>query len=191
MRSLGAIRRADVVVYVLDANEEISEQDVRVLGYIHEQGKPSVVVYNKWDLVQKDTHTVDTFKRKLAEALKFMDYFVVQYVSTLDGTRFGKIMESVEYVLNNANQTIQTSTLNDIIQDAVYSSPPPSKMGHALKINYATQVGTHPPTFVVFVNNPELMHFSYLRYLENCLRKAKNFEGTPIRLIIRAKSKEA
>lgn len=190
MRSLAAIRRADVVVYVLDASEEISEQDVRVLGYIHEQGKPSVVVYNKWDLIEKDTHTVDLYRRKLAEALKFMDYFVVQYVSTLDGTRFGKIMESVEYVLNNSQQSIQTSTLNDIVQDAVYSSPPPSKAGHPLKINYATQVGTHPPTFIIFVNNPELMHFSYLRYLENCLRKAKNFEGTPIKLIIRAKSKE-
>ena len=191
MRSLAAIRRADVVVYVLDASEEISEQDVRVLGYIHEQGKPSVVVYNKWDLIQKDTHTVNLYKQKLNEALKFMDYFVVQYISTLDGTRFGKVMESVEYVLNNSNQTIQTSTLNDIIHDAVYSSPPPTKQGHALKINYATQVGTHPPTFIIFVNNPELMHFSYLRYLENCLRKAKNFEGTPIKLIIRAKSKEA
>ncbi len=191
MRSLGAIRRADVVVYVLDASEEISEQDVRVLGYIHEQGKPSVVVYNKWDLVEKDTHTVELYKRKLSEALKFMDYFVVQYISTLDGTRFGRVMESVEYVLTNARQTIQTSTLNDIIHDAVYSFSPPSKSGKSLKINYATQIGTEPPTFVLFVNNPDLMHFSYLRYLENCLRKAKNFEGTPIRLIVRAKSKEA
>ena len=191
MRSLGAIRRADVVVYVLDASEEISEQDVRVLGYIHEQGKPSVVVYNKWDLIEKDTHTVELYKQKLNEALKFMDYFVVQYISTLDGTRFGRVMESVEYVLNNARQTIQTSTLNDIIHDAVYSSPPPSKAGHSLKINYATQVGIMPPTFILFVNNPELMHFSYLRYIENCLRKAKNFEGTPIKLIVRSKTKEA
>ncbi len=191
MRSLGAIRRADVVVYVLDASEEISEQDVRVLGYIHEQGKPSVVVYNKWDLIEKDTHTVELYKQKLNEALKFMDYFVVQYISTLDGTRFGRVMESVEYVLNNARQTIQTSTLNDIIHDAVYSSPPPSKAGHSLKINYATQVGVMPPTFILFVNNPELMHFSYLRYIENCLRKAKNFEGTPIKLIVRSKTKEA
>ena len=191
MRSLGAIRRADVVVYVLDASEEISEQDVRVLGYIHEQGKPSVVVYNKWDLIEKDTHTVELYKQKLNEALKFMDYFVVQYISTLDGTRFGRVMESVEYVLNNARQTILTSTLNDIIHDAVYSSPPPSKAGHSLKINYATQVGVMPPTFILFVNNPELMHFSYLRYIENCLRKAKNFEGTPIKLIVRSKTKEA
>ena len=191
MRSLGAIRRADVVVYVLDASEEISEQDVRVLGYIHEQGKPSVLVYNKWDLIEKDTHTVELYKQKLNEALKFMDYFVVQYISTLDGTRFGRVMESVEYVLNNARQTIQTSTLNDIIHDAVYSSPPPSKAGHSLKINYATQVGVMPPTFILFVNNPELMHFSYLRYIENCLRKAKNFEGTPIKLIVRSKTKEA
>ena len=115
----------------------------------------------------------------------------MQYISTLDGTRFGRVMESVEYVLNNARQTIQTSTLNDIIHDAVYSSPPPSKAGHSLKINYATQVGVMPPTFILFVNNPELMHFSYLRYIENCLRKAKNFEGTPIKLIVRSKTKEA
>ena len=115
----------------------------------------------------------------------------MQYISTLDGTRFGRVMESVEYVLTNARQTIQTSTLNDIIHDAVYSFSPPSKSGKSLKINYATQIGTEPPTFVLFVNNPDLMHFSYLRYLENCLRKAKNFEGTPIRLIVRAKSKEA
>jgi len=190
MRSLSAIRRADVVVYVLDASDEITEQDTRVLGYIHEQGKPSIIVYNKWDLVEKDTHTVNLYKQKLQTDLKFMSYFVVVYVSALTGTRFGKIMENVEYVYNNANTRITTGLLNEIVQDAIFSNPPPSKAGHRLKINYATQVSTCPPTFALFMNNPDLMHFSYLRYLENCLRKAKNFEGTPIRLLLRKKSKE-
>ncbi len=190
MRSLAAIRRADIVLYVLDASDEITEQDVRVLGYIHEQGKPSVIVYNKWDLVEKDSHTVNVYKQKLQNDLKFMSYFVVVYVSALEGTRFGKIMESVEYVYEHANTRIPTGLLNEIIQDAIFSSEPPSKAGHRLKINYATQVAVCPPTFALFVNNPDLMHFSYMRYLENSLRKAKNFEGTPIRILLRKKSKE-
>ena len=188
MRSLGAIRRADVVVYVIDASGEITEQDVRVLGYVHEQGKPSVIVYNKWDLVEKDSKTVNRYKAILNESLKFMDYFVVEYVSTLEGTRFGKIMEKVEYVYNNACCRITTGLLNEILQDALSTQAPPTHNGKRLKINYITQVDICPPSFAIFVNNPELVHFSYLRYLENCLRKAKNFEGTPIKLFIRKKS---
>lgn len=188
MRSLGAIRRADVVVYVLDASGEITEQDVRVLGYVHEQGKPSVIVYNKWDLVEKDSKTVNRFRAILNESLKFMDYFVVEYVSTLDGTRFGKIMEKVEYVYKNACTRITTGLLNEVIQDALSTQAPPTHNGKRLKINYITQVDVCPPSFAIFVNNPDLVHFSYLRYLENCLRKAKNFEGTPIKIFIREKS---
>ena len=153
MRSLAAIRRADIVLYVLDASDEITEQDVRVLGYIHEQGKPSVIVYNKWDLVEKDSHTVNVYKQKLQNDLKFMSYFVVVYVSALEGTRFGKIMESVEYVYEHANTRIPTGLLNEIIQDAIFSSEPPSKAGHRLKINYATQVAVCPPTFALFVQS--------------------------------------
>ena len=188
MRSLGAIRRADVVVYVIDASGEITEQDVRVLGYIHEQGKPSVIVYNKWDLVEKDSKTVNRYKAQLNESLKFMDYFVVEYVSTLKGTRFGKIMEKVEYVYQNACSRITTGLLNEVLQDALSTQAPPTHNGKRLKINYITQVAVCPPTFAIFVNNPELVHFSYLRYLENCLRKAKNFEGTPIKIYIRKKT---
>ena len=140
MRSLGAIRRADVVVYVLDASGEITEQDVRVLGYVHEQGKPSVIVYNKWDLVEKDSKTVNRFRAILNESLKFMDYFVVEYVSTLDGTRFGKIMEKVEYVYKNACTRITTGLLNEVIQDALSTQAPPTHNGKRLKINYITQV---------------------------------------------------
>ncbi len=188
MRSLGAIRRADVVVYVIDASGEITEQDVRVLGYIHEQGKPSVIVYNKWDLVEKDSKTVNRYKALLNENLKFMDYFVVEYVSTLKGTRFGKIMQRVEYVYQNACSRITTGLLNEILQDALSTQAPPTHNGKRLKINYITQVSVCPPTFAIFVNNPDLVHFSYLRYLENCLRKAKNFEGTPIKIYIRKKT---
>ena len=188
MRSLAAIRRADVVLYVLDASGEITEQDVRILGYIHEQGKPSVIVYNKWDLVEKDSHTVNFYQAKLKEDLKFMDYFVVVYVSALTGTRFGKIIEKVEYVYNNAQTRITTGLLNDILQDAISTTEPPSHAGKRLKISYITQVSVCPPTFAIFVNNPDLFHFSYKRYIENCLRRAKNFEGTPIRLLIRQKS---
>jgi len=188
MRSLGAIRRADVVIYVIDASGEITEQDVRILGYIHEQGKPSVIVYNKWDLVEKDSKTVNRYRAILNESLKFMDYFVVEYVSTLTGTRFGKIMERVEYVYKNACSRITTGLLNEILQDALSTQAPPTHNGKRLKINYITQVDVCPPSFAIFVNNPDLVHFSYLRYLENCLRKAKNFEGTPIKLFIRKKS---
>ncbi len=190
MRSLQAIRRADVVIYVLDASEEITEQDVKILGYVHEQGKPSVVVYNKWDLVEKDQNTANRYTKKLQEALKFMDYFVVQYVSTKDGTRFGRIMQSVEKVYQNAQTRITTGVLNEILQDAIMTHQPPTHSGKRLKIKYITQVDVCPPTFAVFVNDPSLMHFSYERYLENCLRKAKDFSGTPIKLITKQSAKK-
>lgn len=190
MRSLSAIRRADIILYVLDASDEITEQDVRVLGYIHEQGKPSVILYNKWDLVEKDSQTVNKYKQALAQNLKFMDYFVVEYVSAKDGTRLNRIMEKVEYVYGNACARISTGLLNEILQDAMSTTEPPTHNGKRLKINYITQVAVTPPSFAIFVNNPELVHFSYLRYLENCLRRAKNFEGTPIRIFIRKKNKD-
>ncbi|MBR1925428.1 MAG: ribosome biogenesis GTPase Der [Clostridia bacterium] len=190
MRSLQAIRRADAVVFVLDASEEISEQDVRLLGYVHEQGKPSVIVYNKWDLVEKDTKTANKYTKKLQEELKFMDYFVALFVSTLDGTRFGKIMESVEMVLNNAKTRISTGLLNEILQDAIATTEPPTHAGKRLKIKYMTQIDICPPTFAIFVNDESLMHFSYKRYLENSIRRAKDFSGTPIRLLVRQTKKE-
>ncbi len=190
MRSFQAIRRADVVLFVLDASEEITEQDVRILGYIHEQGKPSVVVYNKWDLVEKDDKTASKYTKKLQEDLKFMDYFVLVYVSALTGTRFGKIMETAEKVLENAKTRISTGLLNEILQDAMASAEPPSKAGRRLKIKYITQVDVCPPTFALFVNDPSLLHFSYKRYLENSLRRAKDFSGTPIRLLVRQSQKK-
>jgi len=190
MRALQAIRRADVVVCVLDAHEEISEQDVRIIGYVHEQGKPSVIVYNKWDLVEKDQNTVNQYQNKLKTDLAFMDYFVAIYISALTGQRFGKIMEQVEYVWANTQKRITTGLLNEIIQDAIATTEPPSKNGKRLKINYVSQVATIPPAFAVFVNTPELMHFSYKRYLENTIRRAVDFNGTPIRLYVRSKTKD-
>ena len=187
LRAFGAVRRADVCVMVVDANEGVTEQDVKILGYIHEQGKPSVIVMNKWDLVEKDTNTINKFNSELNEALKFMDYFVSVFISAKTGQRTDKILSLVEEVLENSQKRISTGQLNDLIFDCVRASEPPSVNGKRLKINYVTQVATNPPAFVLFVNDSALMHFSYKRYLENCIRKAFDFSGTPIRISIRDK----
>lgn len=187
LRAFDAIRRADVSVLVVDATQGLSEQDVRIAGFIHEEGKPSVIVINKWDLIEKDHKTMNEFNKKLQEDLKFMSYFTVIYISAKTGQRMGQIMEEVEKVLENASYRITTGTLNEILQEAVLVNEPPTKNGRRLKIFYITQTATNPPTFVIFVNERELMHFSYERYLENCLRKAVNFTGTPIKLLIRGR----
>lgn len=187
LRAFGAVRRADVCVMVVDTNEGVTEQDVKILGYIHEQGKPSVIVMNKWDLVEKDTNTINKFNSELNEALKFMDYFVSVFISAKTGQRTDKILSLVEEVLENSQKRISTGQLNDLIFDCVRASEPPSVNGKRLKINYVTQVATNPPAFVLFVNDSALMHFSYKRYLENCIRKAFDFSGTPIRISIRDK----
>ena len=187
IRAFEAIRRSDVSVLVVDADQGLSEQDVRIAGFIHEEGKPSVIVVNKWDLIKKDNSTMKKFNEKLAEDLKFMDYFVVIYVSVLTGQRIGEVMESVERVLANASYRIPTGALNEILQSAILTNEPPTQSGRRLKIYYITQNDTNPPSFVLFVNDPKLMHFSYERYLENCLRRAVDFTGTPIKLIIKGK----
>ncbi|PKK95912.1 MAG: ribosome biogenesis GTPase Der [Tenericutes bacterium HGW-Tenericutes-4] len=185
LRALEAVRRADVVVVVLDANEGISEQDVRILGYVHEQGKPNIVVMNKWDLIEKDEKTMNEYLDKLKVDLSFMSYFQPLFISTITGQRFAQIMPLVDKVLENSGRRVKTSTLNEIIGDAVRVTPPPSKAGKPLKILFATQVATKPPTFVIFVNDEKLVHFSYERYLENSLRRALPLEGTPINIIFR------
>ncbi len=190
LRAFEAIRRADVVVIVVDANEGLSEQDVRIAGFVHEEGKPSVVVMNKWDLIEKDDKTMNKFNEKLAEDLKFMDYFLPVYASALTGQRINKLMENVELAYANAHTRVPTSTLNDILQQAVLSAEPPSHKGKRLKINYITQADVAPPTFVLFVNDKNLLHFSYERYLHNCLRNAVDFRGTPIKLVIKNKSEK-
>lgn len=187
LRALGAIRRADVCVMMIDAEQGVTEQDVKILGYIHEQCKPSVVVMNKWDLIEKDSNTINKFNADLAEALKFMDYFIPIYVSAKTGQRVDKILSVCETAIANSERRIPTGQLNDLILDCVRANEPPSYNGKRLKISYATQVGTRPPSFVFFVNDASLLHFSYKRYLENCLRRAYDFTGTPIKIGVREK----
>lgn len=190
MRSLGAVRRADVCLIVIDSSEELSEQDVKIAGYVHEQGKPSVVVMNKWDVVEKDTYTIEKYNRKLKEELKFMDYFIPTYVSAKTGKRVDNLIKVAERAYENASRRISTGLLNDVLREAILTNEPPSKNGKRLKIYYVTEVSANPPTFVIFVNDDTLMHFSYRRYLENALRRSFDFEGTPIRLIIRNKNEK-
>lgn len=186
MRSLLAIRRADVVLMVCDANEGFTEQDVKIAGFIHEEGKPSVIVMNKWDLVDKDTHTIYEFENKLKEDLKYMNYYKSVYVSAKSGKRLDNLLPLCKEVVENSRRRISTGLLNEVIGEAIRISEPPSYLGKKLKIYFVTQVGVAPPSFVVKVNDPTIMHFSYKRYLENALRKSFDFTGTPIRIMIRA-----
>lgn len=190
LRSLAAIRRADVVLVVIDAEAGMSEQDIKICGYVHEQGKPSVIVMNKWDAVEKDTFTINTFNKKMQGDLKFMDYFQSIYVSAFTGQRVDKILALASEVYEQSVRRVQTGVLNDIIADAVVAVEPPSHNGKRLKIYYVTQGGIQPPTFVFFVNDSNLMHFSYERYLENTLRKTFEFKGSPIKLIFRNRKEE-
>ncbi|HWQ58504.1 MAG TPA: ribosome biogenesis GTPase Der [Clostridia bacterium] len=190
IRSLGAIRRADVALIVVDANLGMSEQDVKIAGYVHEEGKASVLIVNKWDLIEKDTHTMNEFKKKLAFDLAFMDYVPMLFISALTGQRINKVMEYADMAYEQNCRRVSTGMLNDIVAEAVSVTEPPSDKGRRLRIYYATQVSVKPPTFVLFVNDPELMHFSYKRYLENYFRKSFGLDATPIRLLVRAKTKE-
>lgn len=191
LRTIEAIKRADIVIVMIDVSEGITEQDIKVAGFVHEQKKPSIIVLNKWDLIgNKDDKTINKYKNKLKEDLKFMDYFSSLFISVKTGQRVFKIMEEIERVLKNANKRISTGQLNDIIQSAIITKQPPSKNGQRLKILYATQTGVNPPNFVLFVNDKNLMHFSYLRYLENTIRESVDFTGTPINIIIKNRSEK-
>lgn len=183
MRAITAINRADVVLIVFNAEEGLSEQDVRIAGLVHEEGKPCIVVMNKWDAVEKDGFTIEKYMDKLKVDLSYMDYFVPIFVSAKTGQRVEKVIELVDTVYANASRRISTGTLNDIIADAVAMNEPPAPRGKRLKLYYSTQPSTCPPKFVIFVNNEELVHFSYKRYLENCLRRAVDFSGTPIKIV--------
>ena len=187
MRAFDAVRRADVCILVVDSTEGLTEQDTRIIGYVHEQGKPSLVVMNKWDLIEKDTNTINTFQNKLKEDLKFMDYFRSLYISAKTGQRVDKILSAVKEVYENTHRRIQTGVLNDVISSAVRANEPPSYNGRRLKIYYSTQVAEAPPAFALFVNDGRLMHVSYERFLENTLRAAFDFSGTPIRILTRDK----
>lgn len=190
MRSIAAIKRADVVIVVFDATKELSEQDIRIAGYVHEQGKPSIIAMNKWDLVEKDTNTIYKFKKELDEKLKFMDYYTPIFTSALTGQRMGSVIDNVNIVYESNIMRVPTGVLNDTVQEAIMVNPPPMYKGRELKIYYVTQVSVKPPTFVLFVNNDKLLHFSYKRYIENSIRKAFKFVGSPIRIIFRNKNKD-
>ena len=190
MRALASIRRCDVALIVIDAQTEITEQDVKIAGYVHDQGKPSVLVINKWDAIEKDNDTVNRYKKILTNSLKFMDYYRVVYVSALTGQRIEKVIDEAEVSYANSCRRVSTGTLNDVIGDLIAVNEPPTKNGKRLKIYYTTQTDVCQPTFVMFVNDETLMHFSYKRYLENGLRKAFDFSGTPIKLVLRNRKEE-
>ncbi|HHY77255.1 MAG TPA: ribosome biogenesis GTPase Der [Clostridiales bacterium] len=190
IRALTAIERSDVSILVIDGETGLTEQDTKIAGYIHEQGRGVIIVVNKWDLVEKDDKTMNRYKEKIMEGLTFMDYAPVLFVSALTGQRIHKILEEVDFVSAQHAKRVETGILNDVINEAVLMNQPSVSGGRRLNILYATQVSVKPPTFALFVNEPELMHFSYERYLENQLRKAFGFQGTPIRFLIRGKSKQ-
>lgn len=185
LRAYDAVRRADVCLLVVDSAEGLTEQDVRIIGYVHEQGKPSVIVMNKWDLIEKDTNTINKFQAKLSEDLKFMDYFKSIYISAKTGQRAEKLFSVIDEVYAHSNFRIPTGTLNDLISDTVRANEPPSYNGRRLKVYYSSQVAVAPPTFVLKVNSTDLLHFSYERFLENVIRKNFDFSGTPVKIIVR------
>ena len=190
IRSLRAIDRADVVLMLIDAAEGVSEQDKKIAGYVHESGRASVLVVNKWDLVPKDGKTSLRYTETMRQELGFMQYSPVVFLSALTKQRVSRIPEIVKYVAEQHAMRVSTSLLNQVVRDAVGINPPPSDRGRKLKIYYATQASVKPPTIVFFVNDPELMHFSYLRFLENKLREAFGFEGTPLKLVVRPRQGE-
>lgn len=185
VRSLTAIERADVCLLLIDAKEGVSEQDSKIAGYINDQGKAVVIVVNKWDIIEKDEKTIEKYKADIKKELSFMDHAPMVFISALTGQRVNKVLEQINHVSNQSAMRISTGMLNDIVSEAVLTNQPAISGGRRLKIYYATQVSVKPPTFALFVNEPALMHFSYKRYLENQIRKAFSFEGTPIRFLLR------
>ena len=188
LRTMSAIDEADVSVIVIDGSLDlISEQDVKVAGYVDQAGKPSVIVVNKWDIKQKSK---DEFIKMLSQSLAFMDYFQVVFVSALTGQGTGQIMEMVERVHQNSSKRITTGVLNDMLQEAILNYQPPARNGKQIKIKYITQASTNPPTFVLFVNDAKALNFAYKRYLENRFRERIDFSGTPIRFIFKGKEED-
>lgn len=190
IRSFRAVDRSDVVLMVIDSVEGVTEQDKKIVGYAHEEGKGLILIINKWDLITKDDKTLNKYEKDIREELSFVGYAPTQFISAKTGQRINKIMELVEFVAEQTSRRIQTSTLNTILREWVHLNPPPSDKGKRLKILYATQRSVQPPTFIFFVNDPEIVHFSYRRYLENQIRKNFGFEGSPIRLIMRKRDEE-
>lgn len=190
LRAHTAVERADVCLILIDATEGITEQDEKIAGIAHEAGKASIIIVNKWDLVEKDNNTVKEFTDKIRIALAFMPYAPILFVSAKTGQRLNQVFEQIVYVRGQSVMRVSTGMLNDVLSEATTRTQPPSDKGRRLKIYYMTQTGVVPPTFVLFCNNAELFHFSYQRYIENCLRQTFGFRGTPIKLIIREKGND-
>lgn len=190
VRSLLAVDRSDVVVMLIDANEGVTEQDTKIAGYAHDQGKALVVAVNKWDIVEKETNTMKNYKDKVLEGFNFMMYAPIVFISAKTGSRLESLFEKIDYAFEQNNARIKTGVLNDVLNQAILRVQPPSDKGRRLKIYYMTQVGTKPPTFVLFVNDKELAHFSYVRYIENQMREAFGLDATSLKFIVREKGEK-
>lgn len=190
LRSMKAIERCDVALIVIDGEEGIIEQDKKIAGYAFEAGRAAIIVVNKWDAVEKDDKTMQEFTNNVRDHFQFMDYAPIVFLSAKTGARLQKLLPVVNEVAESHTMRVQTHLLNDVIQDAMVTNPPPSDKGRRLRVKYVTQVSVKPPTIVLFVNEPELMHFSYERFLENKIRQAFTFEGTPIRISVKKKAEE-
>ncbi len=188
IRAIAAIERSDICILMIDAQEGVTEQDKRVAGLSHDNGRAMIILVNKWDLIEKDNKTVNKFMKDIRFELGFCQYAPVVFVSVLKGQRINKVIPMIQHVSNQHAMRVQTGVLNEVIAEATLMNQPPSDKGKRLRIYYGTQVSVKPPTFVLFVNDKELMHFSYLRYLENKIRESFSFEGTPIKLICREKA---
>ena len=190
VRALAAVRRCDVALIVVNAEDGVTEQDTKIAGIIAEEGKAVIVVVNKWDIPEKDTGTLEKFRKKVLDDLKFMDYAPVLFISALTGQRVNTVLDAVDQAYAQTSKRIPTGLLNDVLGDAQIALQPPMTGGRRLKVYYGTQISACPPTFALFVNDEALMHFAYQRYLENQLRKAFGFSGTPIRFALRERAKE-
>ena len=191
LRANMAVERADVCLLMIDAGTGITDQDTKIAGIAHEAGKPTIIVVNKWDSIEKDNSTVNNFNDRIRTELAYMPYAPIVYVSAKTGQRVETLFERIKYVYNQSTMRISTGMLNEVLGEATMRVQPPTDKGRRLKIYYMTQISVAPPTFVIFCNNAELFHFSYQRYIENCLRDTFGFSGTPIRLIIRMKGDES
>ena len=190
LRAIAAIRRCDVALLLIDAEDGVTEQDTKIAGIIADEGKAVIVVVNKWDIPEKDTGTLEKYRKEVLEDLKFMDYAPVLFISALTGQRVHTVLDAVDQAYAQASKRVPTGLLNDVLGDAQIALQPPMSGGRRLKIYYGTQISVCPPTFALFVNDENLMHFAYQRYLENQLRKAFGFEGTPIHFALRQRTKE-
>lgn len=191
LRANMAVERADVCLLIIDANDGVTEQDEKIAGIAHEAGKAVIIVVNKWDSIEKENSTVNSFNTKIRTALAYMPYAPIVYVSAKTGQRVANLYPLINSVYAEAQRRVSTGMLNDLLNDAMTRVQPPSDKGKRLKIYYMTQVSTNPPTFVIFCNSEELFHFSYRRYIENCLRDAFGFAGTPIKIVIRQKGEDS